>query len=134
MWWFGASSMEDLNRALVAKRGWELMSNKESLWVPALLNKYFRGSNLLQNCDSHGASWFWQGLMQTRDIVGAGFCWSIKSGCDINIWSAPWVPGVEGYTPKLKWGVSVVRRLNHFSDLIDQTSNVWKENLIRDIF
>lgn len=127
--------MEDLNRALVAQRGWELMANENSLWVKALAAKYCRGSTLLQARCIQGGSWFWQGLLKSRDIVEAGFCWSITSGREIiNIWSSTWVTGLEGYIPKLKWGVTVDCHLNHVSDLIKPVTNAWKETLIRDIF
>lgn len=94
------------------------MVNKNCIWVNALAAKYCRGTNLLKAREYHGASWFWHNLMHTRDIVEVGFCWSIKTG----------------YTSKLKWGTTVERHLNHVSDLIDENTTTWKEDLIREIF
>lgn len=47
------------NRALVARLGWEMMKQKDSLWVIALGEKYCRGTNLLGARMHHGASWIW---------------------------------------------------------------------------
>lgn len=72
--------------------------------------------------------------MQTRELVSASFCWGIRSGQAINIWSSPWVPDVEGYQPKLKLGSLVDRRINSVCDLIEPTSNCWKIELINELF
>lgn len=125
--------MEDLNQALTAKRGWEMMAKPNCLWVQALTAKYCRGSALLQVGVHQRASWFWQGLLQTRDIVAAGFCWAVKAGSSLNIWSSPWVPGIEGFQPKLKWGTLLDRNLNLVRDLIEPNSNSWKSSLIMSI-
>lgn len=126
--------MEDVNRALVAKRGWEMMVNRDNLWVQALSAKYCPNSSLLKARVSSGTSWAWQSMMSSRDLVEAGYCWQINSGRDVNIWCEPWVPGIEGFTPKLKWGTTVNRNLNRVSDLIDSTCYRWKAELIGEIF
>lgn len=104
--------MEDLNQALVIEQGWEMMANKDCIWVNALAAKYCRGNTLLKAREYHGVSWIWQSLMHTRKLVDAGFYWGIKTRREIDLWSDPWMPGLVGYTPKLKWGTTVDRNLN----------------------
>lgn len=77
--------LEDTNRALVAKLGWAMVSEKDCLWVQALEAKYCRGANFFSVQAMSGASWIWQSIMKTRYIVEAGFCWQIRSGMHLNI-------------------------------------------------
>lgn len=126
--------MEDLNRALIAKLGWEMIKQKESLWVKALAAKYCRGPNLLSAKESRGASWVWQSLLQVTDLIVAGFCWGVRSGAELNIWCDPWVLELPDFIPRLKWGTLVDRNINKVQDLISEASRSWKESVIRDIF
>lgn len=48
--------MEELNCAFVAKLGWEMSSNSDSMWVSALQEKYCRGRQFLAAPASSGAS------------------------------------------------------------------------------
>lgn len=118
----GFRRIEDLNKALVAKRGWELMAKPDSLWVRALTVKYCRGTNFLKARPVQGASWFWKSIMQIQDLVIASFCWGVQSSQELNIWSDPWVSDVEGFCPQLKMGTLVDRRIKKVSDLIDPNS------------
>lgn len=124
--------MEDLNRALVAKRGWELLSKKDSIWVQALHAKYCRGSSPL-NAPLSGASWAWHSILKSKDLVEAGFCWAIRDGKSVNLWCDPWVPNLVNFLPRLKEGVVVDRHLNRVSDLIHPHTHGWKEDVIRDL-
>lgn len=109
---FGQRKMEDLNRALVAKLGWDLARQRDCLRVKALLAKYCRGGDFLRAQVTSGGSWIWNSVMQTQDLIRAGYCWHIKGARRINIWCEPWVPTLPGYTPKLKMGSVVDPHIN----------------------
>lgn len=57
-----------------------MMAQQDRLWVNALSAKYCRSTHLLATQSHMGAACIWQGIMQTWDIIQAGFCWEIKSG------------------------------------------------------
>lgn len=82
----GLRRMEEINRVLVAKLGWEKEIHPDRLWVRALQTKYYLGVPFRSATNSSGGSWIWQGIMKTRDIVMAGLCWCIQNGANINIW------------------------------------------------
>lgn len=126
--------MEDINRALVAKLGWNLARGKDCLWVLALQAKYCRGARFLNVTATQGASWIWRSIMQTRDLVIAGFSWGGRDGRRINLWCDPWVPTLDGYTPQLRPGALVDRRINFVRDLINADTNTRKKNLICSLF
>lgn len=106
-----------------------MMIKKNCLWVQAMEAKYCQGKNLPQARVTSGASWIWQSILHTRDLIGAGFCWGARGGEDISIWCDPWVPGIPCFIPRLKMGIVVDRRLNRVCDLINDHENCWKENL-----
>lgn len=66
----------------VGKLGWEMASGKDCFWVRALTAKYCKGAHFLHVNTSQGESWICQSVMQTRDLVHAGFSWQIRDGKD----------------------------------------------------
>lgn len=72
--------------------------------------------------------------MQVRDIISAGLCWCIKGGDHINIWSDPWVPTLNQFTPLLKTGALVGRNVNVVNDLISEETRSWNVQLKRHMF
>ncbi|KAB1225551.1 hypothetical protein CJ030_MR1G002460 [Morella rubra] len=131
---FGLRRMEELNKALVAKLGWEMAVNRGSFWVEALTAKYCRGRQFLAAPNQSRASWIWQGILQTREIVQAGLYWCIQEGKDVNIWCDPWVHDLPDFIPLLKQDVVVNSFINRIQDLIDPSSFTWRARLIRHLF
>lgn len=126
--------MADLSRALVAKRGWDLISKPNSIWAQALFAKYCRGNSFLNASPQLGASWAWHSILQNKDLVAVGFCWRIRDGKSVNLWCELWIPDIPDFLPKLKEGAPVNRHLNWVSDRINPQFHCWKENLIRELF
>lgn len=114
--------------------GWELAQGKDCLWVSALQAKYCQGAHFFNVPMRLGASWIWHSLLQTSDLVRAGFGWNVRDGSLLNIQCAPWVPDLLDYTPRLKLNTLVDRRLNYVRDLIHNGTNTWQEDLIRFLF
>lgn len=51
---------------------WNLIIEKDVIWVKALEAKYCRNSNYLSASSNGGASWIWRRLLQVRDISQLG--------------------------------------------------------------
>jgi hypothetical protein len=45
------------------------------------------------------ASWVWNTIPGSRDMLGKGACWKIGNGVALDIWNASWVPHLEGFKP-----------------------------------
>ncbi|KAF7835324.1 reverse transcriptase [Senna tora] len=45
------------------------------------------------------ASWAWSSLLEGRDLLIKGLCWSIDVGDSINVWEDPWIPSAVGFKP-----------------------------------
>ena len=62
----------DMNLALLAKLGWKLEANDNSLWAHALKAKYFKGSTFLQSPSKPVASHTWRSICASKNIVKQG--------------------------------------------------------------
>lgn len=93
--------MFDVNRASVAKLGWHIISKKDCLWVKPVSAKYLVNQHLLEVESTTNSTWFWKGILRTRDILVKGLCWAIKED-KVNIWCDPWVPIMPNFLPLIK--------------------------------
>lgn len=57
----GFKYLEDFNRVLLAKQGWHILSNPNSLLARTLKAKYFPYSSFLQA--GHNPSWGWRSIL-----------------------------------------------------------------------
>ena len=79
----GIRVSRDMNKALIAKVGWRLLYDKESLWARVLRSKYAVG-------DNHDATWMtvgrnvssiWRSVaMGIREVIVPGHSWVIGNG------------------------------------------------------
>lgn len=83
-----------MNKALIAKVGWRLLQDKESLWAKVMRSKYVVG-------DINDSSWMvvgtnvsstWRSVaMGIREVVLEGFNWVIGNGREIRFWTDMWL-------------------------------------------
>ena len=65
----GFRNFSDMNKSLVAKLGWSILTKPSSPWAKLLINKYGRRANWLEgNCDSRGSP-TWKGIVKSRDVL-----------------------------------------------------------------
>lgn len=74
----GFRRMHDFNLALIAKLGWKLLSNFNSLWVKQLQNKYIKYENFLSSPSSSLASLIWKGIQKSKAIILEGACLKVS--------------------------------------------------------
>lgn len=71
-----------------------------------------------------GTSSVWQGIVSARQIIKKGACFSIGNGCNINLWTYPWIPNLLEVVLKIKEGISCENVIWVF-DLKDFENNDW---------
>lgn len=113
----GLRKMYDLNRAMVAKLGWQVLTDPKCLWVQAVSAKYLRGGSLLAYQGRPDCSWVWRGGEKTHEIVISNLGWKVNNGWDTLVCSHPWVPGITDSTPKLKNVTVLPSNINCVADL-----------------
>ncbi|XP_010424774.1 PREDICTED: uncharacterized protein LOC104709936 [Camelina sativa] len=88
----GFRDVEQFNDALLAKIGWRLLNEPNSLLAKVLLNKYCNSSTFL-TCSSSPrvASHGWRRILVGRDLLTKGLGWAVGDGATINVWNDPWL-------------------------------------------
>lgn len=79
----GATGFRDLgkfNIAFLAKRGWRLMDNPDSLSTRILLAKYFQNSTFLESSLGSGSSLIWRSIWSSKALLHSGLGWRIGKG------------------------------------------------------
>ncbi|XP_026451251.1 uncharacterized protein LOC113351494 [Papaver somniferum] len=122
--------IELMNKALLTKLAWRMVSSPDDLWSQILEGKYFSNTNALHgNCASN-VSWVWKGIFEVLECVRKYSCWEIANGEKINIWKDRWVPTLEGLVDSI-FSSSNMCTVNQ---LIDTETLTWKVHILEALF
>ncbi|KAK3230420.1 hypothetical protein Dsin_002301 [Dipteronia sinensis] len=80
------------NRALLAKQGWRLINNPDSLAARILKSCYFPDTSFLQAEVCRSGSMVWKGILWGRGILEGGSRWRIGDGSEVRIYHDRWLP------------------------------------------
>jgi hypothetical protein len=126
----GFRDLRLFNQALLAKHAWRLIEFHDSLCARLLKARYYPSGDLLDTAFIKNTSTCWQGISHGLELLKQGMIWRINTGERIRIWRDNWVPRgnlkIIGRTSK--------SRLRWVSDLVDQETKTWKEELVISLF
>lgn len=83
-----------MNKALIAKVGWRLLQDTESLWARVLRCKYAVGNIhdlSWMGVKSNGSSTWRSVALGLREVVSIGHSWVIGNGREIKFWTDRWL-------------------------------------------
>lgn len=127
----GFRDMHFFNQALLARQGWRLLQNPDSLCARVLNSKYYPNGDLLDTVFASDASPTWRGIEFGLELLKKGLIWRVGNGRNIQIQRDQWIPRNEG----LKVAKFTRRsRLRWANQLIDQDTKQWNQELIHQIF
>lgn len=127
----GFRDIETFNDALLAKIGWRIIKDPQSLLARVLLGKYAKDSSFM-DCDipasaSHG----WRSILAGREILRKGLGWAVGNGESIGLWSDPWL---SFNTPCRPIGPATAENYSmKVSELLCPFSNQWDVERIQAI-
>ena len=75
--WLGK---KHLYRAILARQGWRLLQNPDSLVHRFLKAKYFPLQSFLNATVKPNASYIWRSLCEVRGVLGLGLRWRVGDG------------------------------------------------------
>jgi hypothetical protein len=127
----GFRDLYGFNMAMLAKQGWRMLINPESLCARVLKARYFPNSSVLEAKPSNGISYSWRSILKGINLLKEGLMRRIGDGTTVNIWSDPWLSREGCRTPITPRGQCVLTKV---SELIDPITGQWDEELVRDIF
>jgi hypothetical protein len=79
--------------AMLAKQGWRLLHNLDSLCARVIKAKYYPGSDVLSACPSGNMSYTWRSILKGLDVLKKGIIWRIGYGSKM-IYGV--IPGCQG--------------------------------------
>ena len=131
----GGMGFRDLslfNQTLLAKQGWRLMQNPNTLLHNVLKAKYFTDCLFMEAKIPSHSSYSWRSLAQARHVIRLGTRWRIGMGTEVSIWQDKWI------NPSRPCKVISPRQIlpdtAKVSDLINIETHQWKDPLIDFIF
>ncbi|KAH1114163.1 hypothetical protein J1N35_007541 [Gossypium stocksii] len=92
----GYCCLANFNLALLAKQGWRLFDNPNSLLARTLKAKYYPNFDFLNSKLGNIPSYTWKSIWAAKGLLLSGLCWRVGTGRDIKIEEDVWVPDAEG--------------------------------------
>uniref|UniRef100_A0A803QEC1 Reverse transcriptase domain-containing protein n=1 Tax=Cannabis sativa TaxID=3483 RepID=A0A803QEC1_CANSA len=117
--------------AVLAKWGWALITEDQSLCCRVLRAKYLKSNPFLEATYNNADSWFWKNVVKTKAILRKGACKLISNGENTNIWSDPWLVHGSDFYPKPI--LSYPRNVEKVSELLLENGD-WDISLLRTMF
>ncbi|XP_023873869.1 uncharacterized protein LOC111986467 [Quercus suber] len=128
----GFLNLQAFNLALLAKQGWQILTNPTSLVAQVYKAKYFPYEDVLNSRVRSNPSYAWRSIHNSLRVLREGTRWRVGNGKRIHIWEDRWLP-----TPSTYKVVSPYSNFDNFpmvSSLIDEDTKWWKSDLVRPIF
>lgn len=127
----GFRDIHGFNMAMLAKQGWRLLMNPESLCAQILRAKYYPDGDVLKAKNRSAMSYSCRSILSGIDLLKNGVIWRVGDGSKISIWEDAWLPRDHLrrlFTPR---GANLLTRVD---ELIDPYTGSWDEMLVRDTF
>jgi len=80
------------NQALLAKQGWRIIQNPNSLAARILRAKYYQNSCFMEAPIGARASFVWRSICSARSLLSHGLLLRVGDGKSIKIWGDRWLP------------------------------------------
>ncbi|KAK2634346.1 hypothetical protein Ddye_029138 [Dipteronia dyeriana] len=87
----GFRDLEVFNKSLLAKQGWRIIKNLDSLASRTLKGCYFPNSSFLAAGKTSTGSFIWNSLLWGRGILDKRLRWRLGNGTSIRIYKDNWV-------------------------------------------
>ena len=127
----GFRDLRAFNLTLLAKQGWRLQQERNSLFYRVYKNKYFPDDDFIHAKKGHHPSFAWRSIWVAQSLISEGVRWQVGNGESISIWKDKWTT-----TPSTYCIVSPQRILpmeSRVCVLIDAENGEWKAYLIRKL-
>jgi hypothetical protein len=128
----GFRDLKTFNLALLAKQGWRILQQPQSLVARVFKAKYFATSNFMDATLGNRPSYAWRSIFMAREVLHLGLRWHIGDGKSVDIWRDPWLPTKGSFMVRSDPQGS--HPVESVSDLILADSQRWNVELIKEVF
>ena len=115
----GYKDLYTFNMAMLAKQGWRLLTNPDSLCARVLKAKYYPLCSVLEATSRDGISYAWHSILKGVELLRQGIIKRVGDGSTINVWNDRWLPRLWCRRPATPRGHSVITKA---SELIDPST------------
>ncbi|XP_075645269.1 putative mitochondrial protein AtMg00310 [Castanea sativa] len=88
----GFQDLKAFNLAMLAKQGWRLLQNQDSLVFKCLKARYFPRCTFLEAVNSPNSSFIWKSIMAAQPVLKKGCYWRVGDGSSIRVMTERWIP------------------------------------------
>ena len=93
----GFKNPQAFNLAMLAKQGWRLISNPNSLVAQIYKARYYLPGDVFQAKLGSSPSYTWRSIFNGLEVVKGGTRWRVGNGERILIWEDKWLPTPTTY-------------------------------------
>ncbi|XP_024164679.1 uncharacterized protein LOC112171781 [Rosa chinensis] len=128
----GFRNMYHFNLALLAKQGWRLIQNPNSIIARLLKEKYFPNCSFMEAEVKGGDSYTWRSIISGREVLKKGLQFQVGDGSGISVWKDPWIALPLSFKPFSP----IMEGTEDFmvADLIDRENGEWLPYLLDELF
>ncbi|XP_071916173.1 uncharacterized protein [Coffea arabica] len=87
----GFRDLLSFNEALLAKQVWRILTCPNLLVSKVMKSRYFPNSNIFESKVKARASWIWQSLHSSLEMLDSGMWKQVGDGSTVEIWKDRWV-------------------------------------------
>ncbi|GJV81463.1 RNA-directed DNA polymerase, eukaryota, reverse transcriptase zinc-binding domain protein [Tanacetum coccineum] len=127
----GIKSLDSWNKALMSKHIWNIITQKESLWVRWINTYRLKGRSFWDVPDKNGACWAWKNLLRHRWTFRSHIFHKIGDGMNSSLWFDNWhaICPLSDFVSKRKIFASGLPLSCKVADVINNGAWVWPEVL-----
>jgi ribonuclease HI/exonuclease III len=128
----GFRDLVSFNKALLAKQGWRLVQDPNSLPGSILKAKYFPRGSFLDAKVGSRPSYAWRSILAGRELLQEGLFWRVGNGRNVRIWRDKWLPRASTYriqSPRCGFEENTT-----VEALIDRNTGSWDKILVGELF
>ena len=127
----GFKQLKQFNLALLAKQGWRLQTDPNSLLYQVLKAKFFPMCDFVQATIDTNPSYTWWSVMAAQPLIRDGMRWRVGNGTNIWILGDKWLPTAS--THKVI-SPQHFMHLDRVSELINFETASWKSVVLDVLF
>ncbi|XP_019163599.1 PREDICTED: uncharacterized protein LOC109159940 [Ipomoea nil] len=128
----GFKRLHEFNIALLAKQGWRLLTNPESLVARVFKARYYPTSSFYEATIVGNPSYAWRSIFAGQTLLKSGCRRRIGNGRTTRVLNHPWLPdAIDPYVASTHPGLGQELLV---SDLIDNATNGWNNELLDELF
>lgn len=127
----GYKELHTFNMSMLAKQGWRLLTDPDSLCARVMRARYYPDADMLGAESKPGISYAWRSILRGIQVLKEGLVKRIGNGEDTNIWADMWLPRDDCRKPVTPRGQIVVQKV---SELINPLTGNWDAELVRELF